>query len=146
MLLKQVYKSIIFFRKFVMDMIKMEPDIDPLAKETSYKTVTEETNSLSQEGSVLYLHSTEIKTECVDRSYDLKSEITFEETPVSIDFPIVKTEIEEEALELNRVEEEVKLEVTAEEDEVLTEGKLGMEATMHIDMYISNEGLEVIQS
>ncbi|XP_069670140.1 zinc finger protein ZFP2-like [Periplaneta americana] len=105
----------------VMDVIKTEPDINPLAKETSYKIHIEERNSISGEGNIYDLHATEIKSECMDHSYDLKSEVTFEETSVPIDFPIVKSEAEEEALELNKVEEKVKLEVTTEEDEVFTE-------------------------
>ncbi|XP_069669820.1 uncharacterized protein [Periplaneta americana] len=103
----------------VMVVIKMEPDIDPLA---SYKTDTEEGNSLSQEGNIFGLYTTEIKAECMDHSYDVKSEITFEETSVEIDSSIVKSETEEEVRELNKLEE-VKLEVTAEEDEVLTDRK-----------------------
>ncbi|KAJ4425635.1 hypothetical protein ANN_27831 [Periplaneta americana] len=74
-----------------------------------------------QEGNSLDLHLTEIKTEYMDHSYDLKSEMTFDETRVPIDFPIVKRENEVEARELNEMKEEVKLEVTAEDDEVLTE-------------------------
>ncbi|KAJ4425930.1 hypothetical protein ANN_27556 [Periplaneta americana] len=46
------------------------------------------------EGNELDLHMTEIKTECMDHSYDLKSEMTFDESPVPIDFPVVKSEAE----------------------------------------------------
>ncbi|KAJ4425576.1 hypothetical protein ANN_27771 [Periplaneta americana] len=74
-----------------------------------------------REENELDLHMTEIKLECIDKSYDLKSEITFDETPVPIDYPIVKSEVEAEVREINKVEGEFKLEVTAEEDEVLTE-------------------------
>ncbi|XP_069672080.1 uncharacterized protein [Periplaneta americana] len=75
----------------------------------------------AEEENELDLHMTEIKLECIDKSYDLKSEITFDETPVPIDYPIMKNEVEAEEREINKVEEEFKLEVTAEEDEVLTE-------------------------
>ncbi|KAJ4425918.1 hypothetical protein ANN_27544 [Periplaneta americana] len=78
----------------MMDVIKREPDINPLAKETSYKIDIEERNSISEEGNIYDLHATEIKTEYMDQSYDLKSEVTFEETSVPIDFPIVKSEAE----------------------------------------------------
>ncbi|XP_069673125.1 uncharacterized protein PF3D7_1120000-like isoform X3 [Periplaneta americana] len=150
-----------------MEVIKMEREIDPLALERSNNTDIEEQKPLSGEGNVLALQVTGIKRECLDRSYDvqtemtfdetplrvdfpvvkseveeenvldlqmtqlkseyvdkscdLKSEVTFDETPVPIDFPIVKSEIEEEARELNKVKEEVKLEVTEDEDEVFTE-------------------------
>ncbi|XP_069672298.1 uncharacterized protein [Periplaneta americana] len=156
-----------------MDMIQMEYELDPLAIERSDNTDTEEQKPLSEEGNILDLHvtgvktecmdhsydvktemtffeslvpmdfhvvkseveesalheeenelhldMTEIKMECIDKSYDLKSEITFDEIPVPIGFPIMKSEVQE-ARELNKVEEEVRLEVTAEEDEVFTEG------------------------
>ncbi|XP_069670200.1 uncharacterized protein [Periplaneta americana] len=146
-----------------MDVIKMEPDINPLSMQTSdaeEKPLSEEGDVLDQhfteikteckghsydltsemafdkipvlidfevkseveEENVLDLHMTEIKTECMDRSYDLKSEMTFGDTPVPIDSPIMKSEAKEETHEFDQVEEEVKLEVTAEEDEVFTEG------------------------
>ncbi|XP_069673167.1 uncharacterized protein [Periplaneta americana] len=160
----------------VMDVIKLEREMDPLALERSNNTDVEDQKPLSEEGSVLDLQVTgmkrecidhsynvktemtfdetpvridfpvvkskvkegnvldlqmaEIKRECMDKSCDLKSEITFDETPVSIGFPIVKSEIEEEAHELNKVEGEVILEVTAEEDEVLTE-RPGTEPHLH---------------
>ncbi|KAJ4425919.1 hypothetical protein ANN_27545 [Periplaneta americana] len=77
----------------VMDVIKIESEIDPLALERSNNTDVVEQNSLSQEGNSLDLHMTKIKTECMDHSYDLKSEVTFEETSVPFDFAIVKSEI-----------------------------------------------------
>ncbi|KAJ4425927.1 hypothetical protein ANN_27553 [Periplaneta americana] len=76
-----------------------------------------------EEGNVLDLHVIEIKTECMDHSYDLKSEMTFVESPVPIDSPIIKIEAEDKVCEINKVEEEeVKIEVTAEENDALTEG------------------------
>ncbi|XP_069669427.1 uncharacterized protein [Periplaneta americana] len=150
-----------------MDVIKMERELDLLAIERHYNTDIEEQKSLSQQGNVLDLqvtgikteymdhnsdvkaemtfydtpvpivfpivksevedgnvldlHVTEIKTECMDRSCDLKSEMTFEEFPVPTDFPIMKSEAEEETLEINKVEKEIRLEVIAEEDEVLSD-------------------------
>ncbi|XP_069673268.1 uncharacterized protein [Periplaneta americana] len=97
-----------------MDVIKMEREIDPLA--------IEEEKTLSEKGNILDLQLTGIKAECVDHSYDVKTDMTFDETPVPVDFLFMKSEVGEEAREINKVEEEVKLEVTAEEDEVLTEG------------------------
>ncbi|XP_069670889.1 uncharacterized protein [Periplaneta americana] len=80
----------------------------------------EEKKPLSEEGNSIDLHVTEIKTECMDHSYDMKSEI-FEETPVPIVFPIVKKESEEHCYKLDQVEKDVKLDAAAKEDEVLTE-------------------------
>ncbi|XP_069690470.1 zinc finger protein 623-like isoform X3 [Periplaneta americana] len=74
------------------------------------------------EGNELDLHMTEIKTEYMDKGYDQKSEITFDETPVPIDFTVLKSEFQEETHKLDNVEKEFKLEVTAEEDEVFAEG------------------------
>ncbi|XP_069673198.1 uncharacterized protein [Periplaneta americana] len=74
-----------------------------------------------EEGDVLYQCMTEIKTEIIDKNYYLKSEMTCDESSVPIDYTIVKNEVEEEAHELNKLEGEVKLEVTAEEDETLSE-------------------------
>ncbi|XP_069671000.1 uncharacterized protein [Periplaneta americana] len=140
-------------KEVVMDMIKVDCEVDPLAigeqktlseeANTSYQHVTEikmeyndyscdlkseitfrETpvlKSESEQGNSLDLHVTDIKTECMDHSYDMKPEMAFGVTPVPIDSPIVKREIEKEPLDLNKVEEEAKLEVTVEEEEVLTE-------------------------
>ncbi|XP_069670109.1 uncharacterized protein [Periplaneta americana] len=77
----------------VMDVIKMEREIDPLALERSNNTDIEEEKP--QEGNVLDLKVTGIKTECVDDSYDVKSEMTFDKTDVPIDFVFVKSEVEE---------------------------------------------------
>ncbi|XP_069673253.1 uncharacterized protein [Periplaneta americana] len=105
-----------------MEEIKMEREIDPLAIERSNNTDIEEQKPLSEEGNLLDLQVTGIKRENMDYSNDIKTEMTFDETPVSSSFLFVKTEVEEETCEFNKVEEEVKLEVTAEEDEVFTEG------------------------
>ncbi|XP_069670097.1 uncharacterized protein PF3D7_1120000-like isoform X8 [Periplaneta americana] len=72
-----------------------------------------------EEENVLDLQMTEIKTECMDHSYDLKSEMRFEVSPVPVYLPIMKSEAEDE---INKVEPEVKLQVTAEENEVFTDG------------------------
>ncbi|XP_069671946.1 uncharacterized protein [Periplaneta americana] len=154
-----------------MAVIKMECEIDPLAIERSNNTDIEEQKPLSEEGNVLDLqvtgikmecvdhnydiktemtfdetslltdfpvvkseagegnvldlHVAEIETECMDQNHDLKSEMTFEEPPVPINFSIMKSEVGEEACEMNKMQEEVKLEVTAEEDEIFTEGRDG---------------------
>ncbi|XP_069672870.1 zinc finger protein OZF-like isoform X4 [Periplaneta americana] len=155
-----------------MDVIKLECGIDPLAKERSNKTNTEDEKSLSEEGKIIDLRMTGIKAECMDHGYDVKTEMTFDETPMSVEFPVmknedeksavyeerkllelhetrmkeecvdhsydltsnikseeitlpnnfpvVKCEAEEELCDLDTVKDELKLEVTAEENEILT--------------------------
>ncbi|XP_069671071.1 uncharacterized protein [Periplaneta americana] len=121
LLCESVMKVSLLF--FVMDVIKMEPGSDPLGIQTSGIADIEEKKPLSEEGNLLDLDVTKIKTECIDHRYDVKSEMTYEEAAVPIDFPIVKNEAEEEFCELDQVKEEINLEVTAEENEVLTERK-----------------------
>ncbi|XP_069671032.1 uncharacterized protein [Periplaneta americana] len=104
----------------VMDMIKNEPEVDPLNMERCYDADMEEKKPVSEKCALLDLHVTGINSKCTD-DYDLKSEMTTEKTPESIDFPIVKSEADEESCELDELKEEVKVEVTAEEDEILTE-------------------------
>ncbi|KAJ4425873.1 hypothetical protein ANN_27499 [Periplaneta americana] len=76
-----------------MDVVKMEPEVDPLAIEITNSDMNEQ-KTLSQVGNVLNLQVTEIKTECMDHSYGLNSEMAFDETPVPINFPVVKSEVE----------------------------------------------------
>ncbi|XP_069670887.1 uncharacterized protein [Periplaneta americana] len=106
-----------------MDVIKLEPEDDPLAIQTSDTTDADEKKPLSEDGKLVDLHLTEVKTECMDRSFDLKSEITFEETPVPIDFIVVKSEVGDEFCQLDEVDGKVKLEITVEENEVLSQRK-----------------------
>ncbi|XP_069670937.1 uncharacterized protein [Periplaneta americana] len=103
------------------DVIKMEPEVDPLSIQTSDDADIEEKKPLSEEGNLLDLHVTEIKTEFMDHKCDLKSEMTFEEAAVPGDFPMLKSESEKNSCEVDEMKEEVKLEVTSEENEVLTE-------------------------
>ncbi|XP_069671047.1 zinc finger protein 235-like [Periplaneta americana] len=103
-----------------MDVIKMEPGSDPMAIQASGIADIEEKKPLSEEGNLLDFDVTKIKTGCIDHRYDIKSEIVFEESAVPIDFPMLKSEAEEEFCELDQVKE-VKLKVIAEENEVLTE-------------------------
>ncbi|KAJ4425334.1 hypothetical protein ANN_27949 [Periplaneta americana] len=62
-----------------------------------------------------------IKEEYEDQSQDLKTEIKFEEDPVPISFPVVKREPEEEQSDLDTVNEEPRVEGTAEDNEIFTE-------------------------
>ncbi|XP_069671042.1 gastrula zinc finger protein XlCGF17.1-like isoform X2 [Periplaneta americana] len=105
-----------------MDVIKMEPEFDPLAIQKFDNTEIEKKKPFSEEGNLLHQHVTEIKTESkVHNITDPKSEMTFGETPVPIEISIVKSEVTEEASGADQVDEEFKWEVTAEENEVLTE-------------------------
>ncbi|XP_069670278.1 uncharacterized protein [Periplaneta americana] len=70
---------------------EMKREIDPLATDISNNTAIEKEKPLSEEGQF-----TGIKTECMDHSYDVQSEMTFDETPVPIDSSSVKSEVEEE--------------------------------------------------
>ncbi|XP_069671749.1 uncharacterized protein [Periplaneta americana] len=107
-----------------MDVIKKEPEVDPLAIQWSDDTYTAEKKPLSEDGNLLDLHVTGIKTECVDHSYDLTSDIKAEETAVPTDFLRTKCKVEEELCDLDTVKDELKLEVTTEENEILTDRTL----------------------
>ncbi|XP_069672789.1 zinc finger protein 501-like isoform X3 [Periplaneta americana] len=104
-----------------MDLIKMEPEVDPLAIQTNDNTDVEKKEFLSEGVNSLNLHSTRIKKEPEVYSCDLTSDVTFGEIAMPNNFQFVKCEIEEELCELDRVKEELKFEVTAEEDEIFTE-------------------------
>ncbi|XP_069671074.1 zinc finger protein 239-like isoform X1 [Periplaneta americana] len=105
----------------VMDVIKMEPDSDPLAIQRSDNADAEENKPLSEDEKLRDRYMNEIKTECIDHSYDLNSETSFKETSVRIDFPVVKSEAEELSCDMAQVKEDVKLEAKVEEEEILTE-------------------------
>ncbi|XP_069671027.1 zinc finger protein 664-like isoform X2 [Periplaneta americana] len=104
-----------------MDVIKMEPECDPLAIQASGIADIEDKKPSSEEGNSLHLHVSEIKTECMDDRYEVKSEMPLAETAIAFDLPIVKSEAKEVFCGLDQVKEEVKLEVTAEENEILAE-------------------------
>ncbi|XP_069690463.1 uncharacterized protein [Periplaneta americana] len=169
-----IYQSVIFFHRVVMDVFKMEREIDPLAIERSNNTDVEEQKYLSEdgiktdyglksemafdetlvpidfpvvksevevsavyeEGNVLDLHVTEIKLECMDPTYDLKSEMTFEESPMPVDFPIVKRQAEEEQSDLDTVNEDPRVKVAAE-DEIFTESYQRKDCITRIPQYCS---------
>ncbi|XP_069684802.1 uncharacterized protein [Periplaneta americana] len=76
----------------VMDMIKKEPEVDPLAIWSSDNIDTDEKKPLLQEGNFLDRNMIMLKEDCVDCNYDLKSEFVFKETAVPIDFSTVKNE------------------------------------------------------
>ncbi|XP_069669454.1 uncharacterized protein [Periplaneta americana] len=81
--------------------------------------------SVLQERNFSDHHVTGIKEEYEDHSQDLTSQIKFEEHPVPISFPVEKREPEEEQSNLDTVNEEARVEVAAEGNEVSTE-RIGM--------------------
>ncbi|KAJ4425555.1 hypothetical protein ANN_27750 [Periplaneta americana] len=135
----------------VMDVNKMEPGSDPLAIHTSNAEI-EEKEPLSEEGNLLDLdvtkiktesidhrydevnlldlHVTSIKEECVDDSYEHNSEIRFEE--IILPNNVVKCEAEEDAFDLDKVQQQQKQEVSSEEDEVSTESIMD-----NVEKYVS---------
>ncbi|KAJ4425652.1 hypothetical protein ANN_27848 [Periplaneta americana] len=80
-----------------------------------------------------------MKTECMDHSCDLTSDVNVEDTSVPFSFAVVKCEVEDipmpissavlksevdqDLCHLNRVQEEQKMEASSEEDEVFSERK-----------------------
>ncbi|XP_069669748.1 zinc finger protein 235-like isoform X2 [Periplaneta americana] len=66
-------------------------------------------------------HVTGIKEEYVAHSHGLTTEIKFEEDPEPFSFPVVKREPEEEQSGLDTVNEEPRVEGTAEDNEIFTE-------------------------
>ncbi|XP_069696998.1 uncharacterized protein [Periplaneta americana] len=105
-----------------MDVVKMEPEFDPLAIPTCDNTDVEEKKPSREEVDLLTQHSTQIKGECVDHSYSPAAEMTFEEARVPINFTFVKCELDDQC-DLDRVKEELKVEVTEEEDENFTKSE-----------------------
>ncbi|XP_069669532.1 uncharacterized protein [Periplaneta americana] len=103
-----------------MEVIKKEPELDPLAIESSDKTDEDEKKPLSQKENFLDLHVARIKTECVDHSYDLTLKTKVEKTAVATDFVSAKCKAEEELCDLDTVKDELKLEITTEENEILS--------------------------
>ncbi|XP_069669460.1 zinc finger protein 665-like [Periplaneta americana] len=93
----------------VMDVIKTEAE-DTLTRDSTVEE--EEEKSLSEEGNLLDLRVSGIKTEC---------DPTFEGTPVPYFYPIIKCEVEERSCDVDTVKVELKQELTANEDEVMSE-------------------------
>ncbi|XP_069669711.1 uncharacterized protein [Periplaneta americana] len=74
-----------------------------------------------EEQNILDQHVTGIKYEYVNQNPDLISEIKFEEDPVPISFPVVKREPEETQSDLHTMNEEPRMELTAEDNDSLIE-------------------------
>ncbi|XP_069670288.1 zinc finger protein 233-like isoform X5 [Periplaneta americana] len=107
-----------------MDLIKMEPDVDPLHLQAhGNKYEIEENKASSEEGKVSHLEVTGMKAECMDHSYEIKSEINVDETPLPTSVVFVKSEVDEDLFDVDGVQQEQKVEVSSEEDEVFPERK-----------------------
>ncbi|XP_069669466.1 zinc finger protein 665-like [Periplaneta americana] len=90
-----------------MDVIKTEPEVDPLDLETSDNTDMDNNKPSTEEGNSLDVHVAEIKTECTEDSYDHTPEIKDEEeTTLPTTFVMVKCEAEEESCDVDTVEQE----------------------------------------
>ncbi|XP_069673391.1 zinc finger protein 841-like [Periplaneta americana] len=88
----------------VMDVIKTEPEADPLAIEASDNIDWEEKKPSFEAVDELTPQSTEMKTE----DYGLTSEIIIEETPAPVTDPMGKCEAEGGACDVDSMEEELK--------------------------------------
>ncbi|XP_069672492.1 uncharacterized protein [Periplaneta americana] len=77
-----------------MDVIKTEPEVDPLVIETSDNTDTDQKKLFSEKRILLDVDMTRIKMESMDNSDDLKLEMAFEQTAMPTDISIVKTGVE----------------------------------------------------
>ncbi|XP_069704635.1 zinc finger protein 239-like isoform X2 [Periplaneta americana] len=84
-----------------MDVIKTEPEVDPLIVQSPRDAEIEEAVFSSAEGKLWDQCVTGVKTECIDHSYDLTSE--------------------QDPCDLETVKEEMKVEVAIEDNEVCTD-------------------------
>ncbi|XP_069670779.1 gastrula zinc finger protein XlCGF17.1-like [Periplaneta americana] len=96
----------------MMDVIKMEPEVDPLAVHSGDSSDTEEADHCLDEERTL---------ESTDSNYDAKWEKETEGTPLPSKCPLVKSESVEEPFGVVTVKKEIKEEVTTEEHEIFTE-------------------------
>ncbi|XP_069680796.1 gastrula zinc finger protein XlCGF17.1-like isoform X4 [Periplaneta americana] len=110
-----------FLNYVTMNVIKNEPDVDPLACGGNSGTDAQERKPSLQEGNLFNPQCAWIKQECMDGSYDFTSEVKREESVTEDKFPVVKNEAENGACELDIFNEDLKLDVTKEEHDVLTE-------------------------
>ncbi|XP_069670442.1 uncharacterized protein [Periplaneta americana] len=85
-----------------MDVIKMEPEVDPLDLQSQDNTwQIDENDVLSEEGTSLELQANGTKIECMDHSYDLTSQIKVEDTPVPFSFAVVKCEVQDSSVPIS---------------------------------------------
>ncbi|XP_069685650.1 uncharacterized protein [Periplaneta americana] len=104
-----------------MDVIKIEPEVDPLDLPSIDTANLEEKKHFSADGNSLALHVTEIMTECGDHCFDHTSKIEVGETPGPSNSPTVKCEAETELCAFGTVKEKLKQEIGTDDDKILTE-------------------------
>ncbi|XP_069670685.1 uncharacterized protein [Periplaneta americana] len=101
-----------YYPRVMMDVIKVEPEVDPLAIQCDNKAVEDKKPS-AEEGNSSHLNITTIKTEYIDCNYDAVPEMKIERTPV------VKCEAEDEAVDTDIVKDELLEEGFQADDEIL---------------------------
>ncbi|XP_069670867.1 uncharacterized protein [Periplaneta americana] len=122
-----------------MDLIEMKPDVDPLdlqEHDNTYEIGENKASSeiggtalstklinikLPKEGTSSHLKVTWIKTEYVNDGYDVKREIKVEDSPEPTSFAFMTSEVDEDFFDVDRVQQEQKVEVSSEEGEVFPE-------------------------
>ncbi|XP_069670755.1 uncharacterized protein [Periplaneta americana] len=108
-----------------MDLIKIEYELDTLDLQAHDDTCEiEDRKASSEERSLSHLEVTAMKTECVDQSYEIKSEIKVQDTLVPATFPFVKCEVDEDLFDVDGVQQEQKVQVSSEEDKVFPESPM----------------------
>ncbi|XP_069680838.1 uncharacterized protein [Periplaneta americana] len=103
-----------FLRNIMMDVIKMESEVNSVAVGIGDDTETEE-KLLPEVDNMLDHDTDERKVELVDPGCGLASSLCFEEMPVPITFPVVKSEPEEYSWDMD----EKNLDVATEDNAIL---------------------------
>ncbi|XP_069705786.1 zinc finger protein-like isoform X6 [Periplaneta americana] len=98
-----------------MDVIKTEPEIDPLAQQNEDR-IEEEGKSQSVVGKFFEVNVKEIKLEHPDPSYNHLPDKICEENEDGSAFPVMKFEIKDESCDLDIVKEEPMLDMTIKDD------------------------------
>ncbi|XP_069685646.1 zinc finger protein 664-like isoform X2 [Periplaneta americana] len=121
-----------------MDVIKIEPEVDPLDLPSIDTANLEEKKHFSADGNSLALHVTEIMTECGDHCFDHTSKIEVGETPGPSNSPTVKCEAETELCAFGTVKEKLKQEIGTDDDKILTESILNTDENETIQVKHTN--------
>ncbi|XP_069673173.1 zinc finger protein 454-like isoform X2 [Periplaneta americana] len=100
----------------LMELIKTEPEVDPLAPENEHRNI-EEGNLLSIEGDFLKVDINEVKVESSDLNCAYVSDITYDESKLDItSFSGLKYENEEESYNVDAVKEELIPDATTKDE------------------------------
>ncbi|XP_069704078.1 uncharacterized protein [Periplaneta americana] len=100
-----------------MDVIKTEPDIDPLGPQNDNRS-EEERKPLFLDGNFLEVDVDEIKDEPYDLSYDHISDMKFEEMEDPISSPVLKFEVEGESCNMAEFKPETLSDFPKEDDDL----------------------------